>query len=587
MAKDQQGTSLRHIHTLFNVGTIAGLSDGQLLEWYTTRGGEAAELAFSALVERHGPMVLRVCRSLLRDEHEAHDAFQATFLVLVRRASRLWVRDSLGPWLHQVACRVASCARSAAARRRRNERRAVELAAHPSGDEARDDLRPILHEEIGRLPEHFRAAIVLCCLEGLTQEQAARQLGWPLGTVQSRLARGRERLRGRLARRGLALLVGPFCSAIAGERAAAAVPTALIEETTRAAGAIALAAGEAATAGAVSAAAVGLMEGALRTMFLIQSKRIAAIILVLGIATAGAGVLARQPAKDTPASPPRELMKTWMPSYVVEPPDMLLVEVQEALPGKPISGERLVRPDGKISLGYYGEVYVAGLTPLEIKEKVILHLRKHLGDERLGLVMPDPDRPGRSKTVSATDSVRAYVDVTAYNSKNYYVLGEVAAPGRFPITGNDTVLDAINFVGGLLPTASKSNLRLVRPPPGVSSQQVLRVDYSAIVYEGDPATNYQLRPGDRLIVLRDPNAGAAGEEPKPEPAAADLRTPRAETPREEPEPAPATSDLQALNRRLNAVERKLDRVIELLGGPSNPPPAPHADGPTPIPREEQ
>src|SRR5689334_12431253 len=103
MAKERQSNSLGHLHTLFNVGTVAGLWDGQLLEWYTSRGGEAAELAFSALVERHGPMVLRVCQSLIRDKHEAQDAFQATFLVLVRRAGSLWVRDSLGPWLHEVA----------------------------------------------------------------------------------------------------------------------------------------------------------------------------------------------------------------------------------------------------------------------------------------------------------------------------------------------------------------------------------------------------------------------------------------------------------------------------------------------------
>ena len=115
------------MHTLFRVGTIGGLTDGKLLEWYTSRGDEAAELAFAALVERHGPMVLRVCRAILRDEHEAHDAFQATFLVLVRRARSLWVRDSLGPWLHQVAYRVAHGARTAAARRRRHERKAAEL----------------------------------------------------------------------------------------------------------------------------------------------------------------------------------------------------------------------------------------------------------------------------------------------------------------------------------------------------------------------------------------------------------------------------------------------------------------------------
>src|SRR6478609_3743270 len=114
---------------------------------------------------------------------------------------------------------------------------------------------------------------------------------------------------------------------------------------------------------------------------------------------------------------PTEFKKVSMPDYVVEPPDLVLVEVLEALPGRPISGERLVRPDGKISLGFYGDVYVAGLTTLEIKEKVILHLRKHLGDERLGLVVPDPDRPGKSKAVSPADSLRVFVDVTTFNSK--------------------------------------------------------------------------------------------------------------------------------------------------------------------------
>ena len=198
MAKGNQGIALRHLDTLFRVGTVGGLTDAQLLERFTSRRDEAAELAFAALVERHGPMVLRVCRAVLRDAHEAQDAFQATFLVLVRRAGSLWVRDSLGPWLHQVAYRTASCARSAAARRRRHERRAAELTARPADDGDRDDLEGVIHEEVGRLPERYRAAVVLCLLEGLTPEQAARHLGCPVGTVHSRLARGREQLRGRL-----------------------------------------------------------------------------------------------------------------------------------------------------------------------------------------------------------------------------------------------------------------------------------------------------------------------------------------------------------------------------------------------------
>ena len=131
---------------------------------------------------------------------------------------------------------------------------------------------------------------------------------------------------------------------------------------------------------------------------------------------------------------PNEFKKVSMPDYVVEPPDLIVVEVLEALPGRPISGERLVRPDGKISLGFYGEVYVAGLTLPEVKEKIILHLRKYLHDEVLGLIKVDDEPATRSpiprrmstSEIEPRDSDRVFVDVTAYNSKNYYVLGDVA-----------------------------------------------------------------------------------------------------------------------------------------------------------------
>ncbi len=200
---------------------------------------------------------------------------------------------------------------------------------------------------------------------------------------------------------------------------------------------------------------------------------------------------------------PREFTKVSMPDYVVEPPDLLLVEVLEALPGRPISGERLVRPDGKITLGFYGEVYVAGLTTDEIKEKIVLHLRKYLPDAVLGLV--EEETEGKPKEIAPRDSNRVFVDVTAYNSKYYYVTGDVGNPGRINITGNETVLDAITFAGGLLPTAAPNNIRLVRPaPPGACCEQKLPVNLSAIISGGDPTTNYQLMPGDRIVVFRDP-----------------------------------------------------------------------------------
>src|SRR3954451_23823916 len=172
MATGKGRAVVGHFRTLFNVGAIRELSDGQLLERFATGRGESAELAFAALVERHGPMVLRVCRGVLADPHDAEDAFQATFLVLVKKARGLWVRDSLGPWLHQVAYRTASCARSAAARRRRHERAAAALVKEHRAEPG-DELARVLLEEIDRLPDRERLPIVLCDLDRQTHEQAA------------------------------------------------------------------------------------------------------------------------------------------------------------------------------------------------------------------------------------------------------------------------------------------------------------------------------------------------------------------------------------------------------------------------------
>jgi polysaccharide export outer membrane protein len=200
---------------------------------------------------------------------------------------------------------------------------------------------------------------------------------------------------------------------------------------------------------------------------------------------------------------PRETEKSAMPEYVVEAPDLLLVEVLEALQGRPITGERLVRPDGTITLGFYGDVYVAGLTTKEIKEKIIIHLRKYLRDEVLGLIGEDKD--GNPIEIAPAESDRVFVDVASYNSKVYYVQGDVAAPGRLPITGNETVLDALNYAGGFTPTAAPQNVRLVRPaPPGASKSVILPVNMAAIIQDGDTTTNYQLMPGDRIMVYRDP-----------------------------------------------------------------------------------
>ena len=193
IVKQRDGATVRQLRILYNIGTIGELTDGQLLERFATDSDEVAELAFSALVERHEAMVWRVCLAIVRDEHEAEDAFQATFLVLVRKARSLWVRDSLGPWLHQVACRTAAYLRTTGSRRRRHEQRRAEKDPIRSvEDESRlePDLDAAVHEEVNRLPVKYRAAVVLCDLEGRTHQEAARPSAgrWGPSRVVSRTA---------------------------------------------------------------------------------------------------------------------------------------------------------------------------------------------------------------------------------------------------------------------------------------------------------------------------------------------------------------------------------------------------------------
>ncbi len=310
MAHEPGGLTSRGLRALFEVGSPSGLTDGQLLERFATHAGLGSEQAFEAIIGRHGPMVLRACRGILGDDHEAMDAFQATFLVLARKGRSLWVGDSLGPWLHRVACRAASKARAGAARRRELERRMAEVAMDPGSKADRlDDLASILHEELDRLPEHYRAAIVLCDLQGHTCEETARRLGCAVGTVGSRLSRGRERLRSRLARRGLAPTAGSIVLAFAGEALAAPVPGSLATATLR--GAVAVATSRA-TAGASSAAVASLAEDVSRSLIMAKIRSITVgLAVACGLTLAAGGTYraiarpqAQDPATAKPADPP-------------------------------------------------------------------------------------------------------------------------------------------------------------------------------------------------------------------------------------------------------------------------------------------
>jgi RNA polymerase sigma factor (sigma-70 family) len=303
MPAEQLSTVLRYLHKVATLRRSGGLSDGALLERFAARGEEAA---FEALLQRHGPMVLGVCRRVLGDAHEAEDAFQATFLVLVRSARSIGKSASVGSWLHGVAHRTALKARAAQAARRKHERRAPIMANNEAGAEAAwGELRQVLDEEVGRLPEACRSPFVLCYLEGKTYDEAAALLGLPKGTVSTRLARARELLRARLTRRGLALSAGLLATALS-QSAAPAVPPALAAATVSAAGCVAAGA----AAGAVSPQVAALTEGVLKAMLVSKCKFATAVLLAVGVVVSGLGGFAyrmqaaEQPAPGQSARPP-------------------------------------------------------------------------------------------------------------------------------------------------------------------------------------------------------------------------------------------------------------------------------------------
>jgi RNA polymerase sigma factor (sigma-70 family) len=295
MANGQLTMALRHIRRMVAGTEAGGATDAELLGRFAAGRDEAA---FAALVERHGPMVLGVCRRVLAAEQDAEDAFQAAFLVLARKAVSIQRRESVSRWLYEVAYRTALRARLSAARRRDRERRAETMCTpDPTAEAAWREIRPVLDEELHRLPEKYRDALVLCYLEGKSNRDAARVLGWPAGTMSRRLVRARELLRDRLAGRGVALSVGLLGAAVA-QNASAAVPKALFVPTVRAAGRFAM--GQAAAG--VSANATALAGGVLRTMTITRCRSLAVVILAVGLAGGGAGVLLQPLSVAQPAA---------------------------------------------------------------------------------------------------------------------------------------------------------------------------------------------------------------------------------------------------------------------------------------------
>jgi RNA polymerase sigma factor (sigma-70 family) len=386
------GAVLDQLDRLFNRGTVAGLSEGALLERYVAGGDEAA---FAALVARHGPMVLGVCRRVLRDERDVEDAFQATFLILVRRAGAIRDGDLVGRWLHGVAHRVAVRARAHSARRFVHEQSVSEPiesgAAGPAPCEAeRRELAAIVDEEVTRLPSTLRAPVVLCYLEGMSHDEAARRLRWPVGTVRSRMARAREVLRHRLARRG----VTADGAALAAALVRPPVPPEWLDATVR--GSLNFAT-HPATAGAIaSARSVALARRLLQTMIMTKLSYIGAAGLGIVLALGGVRTLAYQ---DQQVAKPIGLT-----SVVAQKPDDAHVVARPSAAAEPRSDERIAAMTEVLS-NIQGELIKSNVELQNLErylDKVRLELNTIRREQR-----PAPARPASSTPIPATPSEKS------------------------------------------------------------------------------------------------------------------------------------------------------------------------------------
>jgi RNA polymerase sigma factor (sigma-70 family) len=322
MAAGQMDKLVEYIRRVASKQDAAGRLDGDLVKRYVTRHDEAA---FETLVRRHGPMVLGVCRRVLRNQHDAEDAFQATFLVLVRKAATLRSPAMIGNWLFGVAHRTAWHARKCAAKRRAKEAEVIAPTEMP--DHAWADLRPVLDEELARLADKYRTLLVLCDLEGRTRKEAAALLGIPEGTVATRLTQARAMLAKRLTKRGLALSAGSLAGALSAECATASVPPTLLITTYKAAAAFA--AGQVA---AIPVSVLTLSEGVLKMMLLGKLKNMTIVLLTVGFLSVGGGGVAYQVVGgEQGTDKPGNAVKVDQQAKGGQPPEKNLPQVSDRL----------------------------------------------------------------------------------------------------------------------------------------------------------------------------------------------------------------------------------------------------------------
>jgi RNA polymerase sigma-70 factor (ECF subfamily) len=376
---------IQYLHQAVLRPEEAGRTEGELLASFIDRKDEAA---FEALVRRQGRMVFGVCRRVAGNHHDAEDAFQATFLVLARKASSVRPRERLANWLHGVALRTAMKAKAMTAKRRGREKQVTQIPEpeSPQQDPWRD-LQPILDQELNGLPENYRLPILLCDLQGEKIAEAARKLGWPQGTVAGRLARGRKLLAKRLTNRGVGLSAGSL-AAIVSQNALAVVPSTLTAPTVKAA--ILFGAGQAAASTVASAKVAALTDGVLKSMLLKKLKVVPVLLLLLAVAVLSGAVSLFYPTRAAE-----------QPTVQADKDKQLVAGAQEKKDQDLIQGTWNVvklEHNGKANNGPFRE----GIWVFKGKE---ITLRNESGKEWFkGTFVLDPDKKPKTIDITLTDS---------------------------------------------------------------------------------------------------------------------------------------------------------------------------------------
>lgn len=293
MSTNQMNKLIQTLHKVLLGQDAATMTDGQLLDYFVSRRDE---VALDTLVRRHGPIIWGVCHRVLRNHHDAEDAFQATFLVLVRKAASIVPREMVGNWLYGVANQTALKARDTSAKRQSRERQMANLPETAATDQNLwQDLKPMLDQELRNLPAKYRAVILLCDLDGMTRKEAARQLGCPEGTVAGRLAQARAMLAKRLARHGFAVTGGSLATILAQD-AAASVPASVLSATIKTA--VLVAASQGAMTSAVSSKVAVLTNGVVNAMMMTKVKKATIAVLAFGLIAMGGTLLSYQIAVE-------------------------------------------------------------------------------------------------------------------------------------------------------------------------------------------------------------------------------------------------------------------------------------------------